>query len=105
MTPSEYRYHIEKIYSEVSGKMDWLISDDQFNDFVLMAKTAGSGNLVLENWEIYLNGDGISDDFYEWWSEYRPDKLDGPIAPVIEEKKKSPFDAVRKELEKKVRVK
>lgn len=107
MTSSEYRYHIEKIYAEVIGVNDWLIKDDQFQEFVTVAKTAGTGNLVLENWKIYLSGGGASDDFYDWWCEYRPDKLEIEKVEVMEsagisgsvegeKKKKSPFDSVKK---------
>jgi hypothetical protein len=108
MTSSEYRYHIEKIHYECIGDPSFLLSDEQFQQFVLMAKSATSGNLVLENWKIYLGGGGNYEDFYEWWCEYRPDKLeidkqeDIVRAGVIDgkdsgkEKKKSPFDAVKK---------
>lgn len=98
MTPSEYRYQIEKIYSESLSIFDWLISNDQFKDFVLMAKTAGTGSLVLDNWKIYLDGGGDSDDFYDWWSENRPDKMDSQELAKVEEVKKSPFAAVKKKV-------
>ena len=88
---------------------DWLITEDQFQQFVLMAKASESGNLVLENWKIFLSGGGVYDDFYQWWMKYRPDKqeiekqetvmgagISSASKNGIGEKKKSPFDAVKK---------
>ena len=96
MNPSEYRYQIEKIYAESLSVNDWLLTDDQFQQFVLIAKGCKSGGLVLDNWKIFIDGGGIVDDFYDWWLEQRPDKLEGSEQPVVPEKKKSPFDSVKK---------
>lgn len=95
MTPSEYRYQIEKVYAECMNVNDWLLSNDQFQQFVLMAKEY-SGSLVLDNWKIFLNGGGASESFFDWWMEFRPDKLEsGEIEKTVVERKKSPFDAVK----------
>ncbi len=104
MKAAEYRYLIERTYSEVLDVNDWLLSDNQFLQFVSMAKTAGSGKLVLENWKIYLNGGGDPADFFDWWDQYRPDKLEGDSDKIQDKEevtkkvdgKSSPFDAVKK---------
>lgn len=102
MNPSDYRYQIESIYADCLNVNDWLLTDDQFQQFVLMGKKY-KGGLVLDNWKIFLSGGGIVDDFYEWWMEYRPDRLEGDSgsgenSEKGEEKKKSPFDAVKKKV-------
>jgi len=92
MKPSEYRYQIESAHYEVTQKGDWLMNDSQFKLFADMARDCKSGELVLDNWKIFLGSDGGSpEDYFEWWNEYRPDKID-----YEPEKKKSPFDGVKK---------
>ncbi len=50
----------------------------------------------LDNWKIFIDGGGIVDDFYDWWIKNRPDKLEDEDKPAEPEKKKSPFDRVKK---------
>ena len=108
MKPAEFRYIIERTYAEATNINDWLLSDDQFLQFVSMAKIGECGKLVIENWKIYLDGGGDPDDFFDWWEKYRPDKSgeekeqSGPKEEVHQyfEGKKSPFDAVRENLGK-----
>ena len=94
MKSSEYRYNIERIYFESTNINNWLLTDDDFKLFVDLAMSCKAGNLVLENWKIFLDGNGekTTVEFFEWWSEYRPDKIE----MVQPEKKKSPFDEVKK---------
>ena len=99
MTPSEYRYKIELIHHEETGIKDFLLSEELFTLFIEMAKTAKTGNLVLENWKIFIGGGGSVNDFFDWWMENRPDKMDSDIeVENTIEKKKSPFDDVKKKV-------
>ena len=94
MKSSEYRYKIESIHFDCTDDPHWLLSDSDFKLFDDMALHCKAGNLVLENWKIFLDGRGEKspESYFEWWGVNRPDKID----MVHPEKKKSPFDEVKK---------
>lgn len=93
MKASEYRYQIELIHHEITNDPEWLLTDNDFKLFVDLAMSGKSGNLVLENWRIFLSGIGCKTPiaYFEWWEINRPDNIE--LAKP--EKKKSPFDEVR----------
>ena len=96
MTPSEYRYEIESAHYEITKNGFFLLTSDQFQLFADMARHSGSGSLVIDNWKIFLGGNGEKspESYFEWWNEYRPDKID----MVHPEKKKSPFDDAKRKV-------
>ncbi len=100
MTPSEYRYHIEKTYVEIFEERSFLLTDDQFQLFSDMAKHCGKGSLVLDNWKIFLDGGGESpEDYFEWWNKYKPyESEETEKAVKWNPDKKSPFDEVKRKV-------
>lgn len=96
MKSSEYRYQIESIHYEVTQDPAWLLSESDFKLFVDLAMHCKSGNLVLENWKIFLSGEGLKspESYFEWWEVNRPDNIEMKQP----EKKKSPFDEVKRKV-------
>lgn len=103
MTQSEYRYEIEKAHYEITSNGSFLLTDSQFKLFADMARHSKTGSLVLDNWKIFLGSEnnGTPEDYFEWWNKYKPWEIDDSEKAVKwnPEKKKSPFDAVKKRVE------
>lgn len=102
MTESQYRYEIEAAHYEITKDGSFLLSDDQFKLFADMARHSKSGSLVLDNWKIFLGGDGEKspESYFEWWNKYKPWENEDSEKAVVwnPDKKKSPFDAVKKKV-------
>ncbi len=63
MTPADYR----KLIINETGLDSFRLSDDDFKTFADIARSWGSGKLVIDQWKKFLNtGNDSVSDFIEW---------------------------------------